>query len=566
MLAQLKRRWKLCSFIAVLAMALAVIPAGGFRSDLVGTTIRGPWPGDIYDSLLPYAGASRLEERIVRADVIARVKLRSVVQTTERLVLKEPDPDDYYFSTVESEGYVVALEFTFDALEYLKGSGGNELKAVAEDRDVIYEKELAASTLGEDFLTDRDKRWDDREAIVFLRKTDELPSTEEADRYRLGALRYAYEEYYTISSRRYQAWLPAAAPSEVGVSALGAMASAAQSQSGGSEQLFLMAEPPEETVVVASGQGKSIEPLMISATDLKLAIAEVEAEVAAAIAAGSAEYTAEEYRMCIFSKYQKERKIFRKLELGDGYYRKQTDVALVSGSASGDHIYWGPTAGIWVDKFGWEEPSEYNGEDWIGGVDGWLFTAGYPVHVTTARPLPRGEYRFYYDGIPNRFSICDGMPELEKKRHELFVTVTSPTGTAHEALFDPVAIGAAVGADSANGTLTPTAFAVGGAGLQSLKWEGGSAILTLSPYASLAGHTLDFIALDGTVSLSLSADSATLDSAAGTLTWTAATQPWSAGDQLMLRIWGASALPTPEPTPTPTPAPTLSPNGPAQSS
>ena len=42
------------------------------------------------------------------------------------------------------------------------------------------------------------------------------------------------------------------------------------------------------------------------------------------------------------------------------------------------------------------------------------------------------------------------------------------------------------------------------------------------------------------MSLTLAADSATVDSAGGTLTWTAATQPWQSGD-LLLRLRSATA-------------------------
>ena len=130
----------------------------------------------------------------------------------------------------------------------------------------------------------------------------------------------------------------------------------------------------------------------------------------------------------------------------------------------------------------------------------------------------------------------------------------------YEAIFDPVAIGSAVGADGTNGALEPTAFTVGGVStsLQTLKWQGGSVTLELSPAASLTGYALDFIALDGSVALSLDGGAAT--AAVETLTWTVSTQPWQAGDQLMLRIRDASAdpptTPDPSPTPTPTPVPT----------
>ena len=96
--------------------------------------------------------------------------------------------------------------------------------------------------------------------------------------------------------------------------------------------------------------------------------------------------------------------------------------------------------------------------------------------------------------------------------------------------------------------------------ISSLKWESGTATMTLDPSTSLAGHAVDFIALDGSVSLTLSFDDAT--QSGGALTWSVASQPWNAGDLLMLRIRSANVIitpPTATPTPTPTAAPTATP-------
>ena len=55
-------------------------------------------------------------------------------------------------------------------------------------------------------------------------------------------------------------------------------------------------------------------------------------------------------------------------------------------------------------------------------------------------------------------------------------------------------------------------------------------------HVALSGYVLDFIALDGSVSLSLNAAEATVDCTAGTYSWSMTSQPWEDGDQLMLRI------------------------------
>ena len=529
--ARLKRHWKLCSIVGGIVVAFGVMFYMGFASD-IGTAMlaRLPSSAAVLSSEGDYYGPWTLEERIIRADVIARVKLGSIVQTTELFV--NDDGDEYY---------VGALEFTFNALEYLKGSGSSQLTALAEDFDVFYETELGASTLGEDLLSVRDERWDDREAIVFLSKDDELPSTKQADRYWLGSLRFSGEEHYTIASRHYQMWLP------------DAVAASAASSTG--EQRFLLDEPSEGVSVsaAASGQGDTNQALTITLPELKSLIAELDAEVAAG--AGSTEYTQEEYRWCVFYKYENEREVLYTIDLDGEYYYKRTDIDLAASSPAGIGLYAVHFAREWLDTHGEEQPDIYDGiEDWIGGRDGGLFSAGYPGIVSTARPLPAGEYRFYYYQIPPQYAICDGMHEAEKKRHELFVSVPVPAGTLHEAFFDPVAIGTAVGTDGSNGALEPASFTVGGAAsaLQGIEWQDGAVVLTLSPYASLTGHALDFIALDGTAVLTLSANAATVDAAAGTLSWTVATQPWSVGDQLMLRIRESAETVTPTPTATAT--------------
>ena len=162
------------------------------------------------------------------ADVIARVRLHSVAQTTEYEILEEP------------LGYVIALEFTFEVLEYVKDGGGNRLTGLAYDGDVQFETQHGASTLGTDFLSTRDGQWDDREAIVFLRNDFVLESTRQPDRYWLGLLRFDGFEYYSIASRHYQPWLPEALPPPAAAGQPGGTVTgqAAGTASGSNEQRF----------------------------------------------------------------------------------------------------------------------------------------------------------------------------------------------------------------------------------------------------------------------------------------------------------------------------------------
>ncbi|MDE2716606.1 MAG: hypothetical protein OXI33_06265, partial [Chloroflexota bacterium] len=58
----------------------------------------------------------------------------------------------------------------------------------------------------------------------------------------------------------------------------------------------------------------------------------------------------------------------------------------------------------------------------------------------------------------------------------------------------------------------------------------------VNPHTGLAGQIVDFIELDGSVSLSLDIDDATVDAANNALSWTVSSQPWHDGDKLMVRI------------------------------
>ena len=471
-----------------------------------------------------YFGPETLEERIAGADAIVRAQLLSASPAAER----RSDPTHY----------IGVVELRFQVLEYLRGSGAGELVALIDDVGIHYDSSGKALEGGKAIRDGRDTQWDSREAILFLFDAEDLPSTQQADRYWLGAVstypRYEGDDGYTITSYHSKRWLPAAAAGG---------ASGARGASGGGQRFLLDAPAASGGASGARGaSGKSAAPT-ITLTDLKAKVAANDREVAAG--GGS-----EAYKECLYLKHWWERRArymkehYGPFEDGRDYFYIRDDSAINSGLPAGTRAFTDPNGGEG------ETAPPGLGAITITGRDAELFRTKRPGVADTVRPLPAGEYRFYYGYLPREYVICDGEPEEEKKRHEVFVAVTAPTGTVHEAFFDPVSIGAAVGADATNGVLTPSAFTIGSVSttLQSLKWQGGSVTLELSPAASLTGYTLDFIALDGSVALSLDGGAATVSG--GTLTWTVAAQPWQAGDQLMLRIRDASPTPTPTPVPT----------------
>ena len=203
----------------------------------------------------------------------------------------------------------------------------------------------------------------------------------------------------------------------------------------------------------------------------------------------------------------------------EAYYGKawtpsEAEMSLESGLGSG----------ILVADYGTVFEQGY-GRSWLTGEDAVHFSAlivddnenaidGYAERIETARPLPKGEYRFRVHALRYRYMPCNFTLEEGTGQLDWVVTVTAPAGTLHEAFFDPVTIGTAVGADATNGVLKPTAFTVGETAtrITGLKWENNQAVLTLSPHVSLAHYALDFIELDGSVSLTLQTKDATVDS------------------------------------------------------
>ena len=161
----------------------------------------------------PNFGELSLEQRIVRSDVLARVILNSVSSGTTTAYYDESD------STQVT--YVGHIDFSFRVLEYLKGTGPNEITAVVMvypeeapfvDNRTEMEIELPAA------LAVRDTRWDSREAVVFLQNSYRegshavLPYVRQPGRYFLGrfSINGLHDSGYTVWSEWSKNWLPEA--------------------------------------------------------------------------------------------------------------------------------------------------------------------------------------------------------------------------------------------------------------------------------------------------------------------------------------------------------------------
>ena len=564
-------------------MAVAIF--SGFAGD-IGRALLYRLPSAGLGADPNFGGPISLEEQILNADAIVRVKLLSISPTVG--VLRDEWTGD--------SAYVGALEFRFEAFEYLKGSGGGEVTGIVYGND-YYESRLGALTFGEDLTNVHDTTWDNREAIVFLSKGIGMLSTlEEPDRYMLGSVGDAdpapYYDYYSIDSPHSKRWLPVA-DVEGASAALGV-----GSDSGEGEQHFLTGaersdgESREEIIdyrVANSAHNKALgtggDSSTITLSSLNDLIAELEAEIDAGDGT-------DQYVQCVVEKYG----WYREVEYhasGGGYDTESHDHQLDAGSPA-DTVFAIGTMPFpeSLDPTNYEYANPGIGIDsWLEGEDAYLFRiVDDKALVGNVRPLPEGEYRFYINSRAPKYIICDAYPDAWRTWKELVVNVSVPTDTLHEAFFDPLDIGGAVGADGEIGVLQPEWFETeeGETVIERIAWSEGQVEMELSPAAALDDHRADFIALDGSVALRLDFDAAVAladNEDVATFAWGVCEQPWADGDLLMLRIAesisndGVAATndpeclaalpeqifvpaavstpePTPEPTATPEPTPT----------
>ena len=477
-------------------------------------------------SFIPYAGPQILEERILFADIIARVRLHSVgladVTHDDKGVECafnghmgwRPKPIDLNVSETRiftSGYYTEGVAYTFDVIEYLKGSGDDRLSALdpywsrqpPECRERFgTEQEAIAAAAPELEEGRRDTSIEGREAIIFLVANQHPEDSAYAYELMLAdPYRGSYDPYVPSQP----AWMPGAEVTS---------GEPVHGEAAGS-LIFKSATPDTRATETAAPS---------TLAELRTLVAEVVED----FTTGAAEHGETLYRDCLALKYY----LVQVARWGLKYNRRDYDIesGLPVGSQIIDPEIWAGTRS--------NPPIEY-----MGGRDAHLFNTD-PAMFHTERPLPQGEYRFYYWAAPFAWmTICGADEVLEpmKTAREDFVHVTAPEGVLHEAFFDPVASGDAVGAGSADGVLKPAAFTVNGSQttIRRIEWESGRVVMRLEPDDNaLADHHVDFIALDGSVALRLDFDDAAeaTNGGAPALVWGVCNQPWSDGDLLMLRL------------------------------
>ena len=519
-------------------------------------------------------GVPSLDELIINADVIAWVRPPTVTGKSKTIASEDG----------VAPTYRPFVEFQFEVVEYLKGTGGSALTVGSTRRLQNCESELLGGKPPKPrpsswrpeydpdhcgilerhtYLTDREalniatdtmaNEYDDRkrrEGVVFLQVPDDVDGGASSQ------IHHFLKLYPADDSEK--AWL-AANEASSGKSAV------ALDRSGGLTPDFLNPEPSKAFS----------EPSELTLEYLRSRVK----AVAAMLAEGDG---IEGYEECIAYKFAAERRLRAQEEVEGKYIPRTARVGpFSSGLAAGSEVWSGGIAGEGYQR-PWHEGRDADLIEIVLVVDGVdmvpdLFatrkdTVGYEFSARVARPLPRGTYEVKLftesgESIPCDFSI----PRLAQP---WIYTFEPPAGTLHEAFFDPAAIGGGAGADKDNGVLKPTAFSLSdgsGVSLQSVAWNPSAVEMRLEPHAPLAGYHADFIALDGSVSLRLDFDDAseTGEGESRGLSWPLCVQPWQPGDLLMLRISesppdltgvtrdaGCAVSPTATPeTGTPTPVP-----------
>ena len=500
--------------------------------------------GEAHGGLLSPKGRipAPLRLRIFKADAIVRASLISNSPATVRY--SATDGTDIYKDDEDTEGsgepypvdgeYSAVHSFQFRVIEYLKGSGASEITVMATHLG-SQGTEAEALQVATDSLASRDTSRDTHEAVLFL-----WESTSDDTIHFLRSGPYP-SLHYTIDTLN-RVWLPAQAPP----------ATAGASSSDDSALLFLMGEqvsgltwPTTMTLGELSSEVAAVDALLAAGdgTRGEVAIAsmadvlELEVDDFLLQAEMEEEDGIEWYRECVVEGWRYEHAYEGR---PDKPRSREREFPLASGEPAGTVIESYPAAGRKI----------------MGGGDKDLFKTvliddddrrdnGYEIGDATVRPLPAGTYQYKSYRQHIIYVPCNFFPFHTYTYRK--VMVTAPEGTLHELFFDPVTLGSGVATDATNGVLEPATFTDANgatATIQSIEWQSPSTSsgqsstvkMTLSPHTGLANHVLDFIELDGTVSLSLNVANSTVDSANNTLSWSVSEQPWHDGDKLMVRI------------------------------
>ena len=413
--------------IAVLVTVAVLVAVLAFAA--IRTEVTTHHPVSPNRPLLSYGGAPSLDEKIAASAVIARVRfLRAepvgIHSQTYRAILDQGFHEPLGLG--EPLGYVASLEFTFTVLEYLKGTGGTQIKAVAygaanprDDDRVTHAAQDSARQKAQALLAVWDDRWVDREALVFLRES----ATE--DHYWLGYLNLDSPDIFnvSVSDDYFKAWLPAVATSTAARSAGSTITAASSGQ-----QRFFLDDPFD----VASVSGRDVRGVTRSAAGGTVSVVQVPTASADDVSNRIAEIERwitesggdEQARACVYGAYRREREIGERKERGEWKESLRYDRRMGSGQPAGTGMY---AQGTNRRDRPTAPPPNYEPPDvWYTGPDAQLFGYAYLGIITIVRPLPAAEYRLFYHVRHPIYKPCGYFSDSLRDREEYVFTVSAP--------------------------------------------------------------------------------------------------------------------------------------------
>ena len=366
-----------------------------------------------------------IDQYIFRADIIVRASFLSAA------------------AGVESAGaaFLPVNNLRFRAVEYLKGTGAAEFTVAVAPfaySDTTHATRQDALRAAEERLATRNTTWDNREGVLFLTHGTWGASGSSGSSGAAEPLRFALRGVsrsrwdYSLDKLE-RAWLPA-------------QSAAGASGQSDTDRSYLTSAGARPGAAGAAGSS-------ISLTDLHSKITAIDDLLAKGRGV-------EGYSNCIAQQfaqetYKREYLAQTGTELRDLVFEHQ----ISSGLAAGQSIASQPERNTYAQ-------SPRYSRFWVEGANKAHFTAGvldddqdptngWFYYQRTTRPLPADTYQ-----VSVRFVHYAGMPcnYDAGSRYLRSLVVTAPPGTAHEAFFDPVAIGSAIGANGTNGTLEPTSF------------------------------------------------------------------------------------------------------------
>ena len=457
--------------------------------------------------------APSIDEHIIRVAAIVRVRPPHISISAKTL------PG----APCVAPTYRPVVEFAFDVVEYLKGSGVSKIRVEDPAKHTYLTRQEALDAANREFRR-RNTTWDSPEAVIFLEDLAKSGQASDANgdftqTYHFESNGYPYDSPYSFDSSN-KVWLPATGPFDA-------------NSSGQADTTFLVDPEPIKGVT---------KPVEYTIQQLRDRIASVEAMLAKG-------KDIEGYEECIRRKLahktllrgyrEAEGKPYtpRTVDFGTSQSGLPSDTELDKSSIHGTGYtkrwFTGPDAALL--HLALSDGEKTFVPNYVATRNQYTF---YYVSYRVSRPLPAGKYTTYSNFQRPEWIPCN----FTTPPSTWIFTFESPPGAIHEAFFDPVSIGAGFGANAINGVLKPASFisAVGDATtIDRISWQDGQVHMRLSPHATLADKHIDFLALDASIALRLDFDDATVTTVAAghkELAWRVCKQPWTAGDLLMLRI------------------------------